>query len=98
MFPEISMNKEGGKSLQHVGGIKIAIDFRLDTNVNCRYLRISVREKYGAETSQKGRTETGKSMSLVPACPLLDGDGLAPILASDEGGFLKGGSNILFNH
>jgi len=54
--------------------------------------------KYGEETSQKERTETGKSMSLVPACPLLDGDDPCPILASDEGGFPKGDSNILFIH
>jgi len=37
-------------------------------------------------------------MSLVPACPLLDGDDQATILASDEGGFPKGDSNILFIH
>ena len=92
------MNKEGGKSLQHVGGIKIVIDFRLCTNVNCRYLRISVKENIGRKLLKNGEQKRAKSMSLVPACPLLDGDDQATILASDEGGFPKGDSNILFIH
>jgi hypothetical protein len=76
----------------------LAIDFRLCTNVNCRYLRISVRENMGRKLHKKGEQKRGKSMSLVPACPLLDGDDPCPILASDEGGFPKGDSNILFIH
>ena len=76
----------------------MAIDFRLYTNVNCRYLRISVRENMGGRLHKKIEQKRGKSMSLVPACPLLGGDDLGAILASDEGGFPKGGSNILFTH
>jgi hypothetical protein len=50
----------------------------------------------GEKLLKKGEQKRGKSMSLVPACPSLDGDDRAPILASDDGGFPKGGSNILF--
>jgi hypothetical protein len=50
----------------------------------------------GWRLHKKSEQKRGKSMSLVPACPLLDGDDLGPILASDEGGFPKGDSNILF--
>jgi hypothetical protein len=57
-----------------------------------------VKENLGRKLLKKGEQKRGKSLSLVPACPLLDGDGLAHILASDEGGFPKGGSNILFTH
>ena len=76
----------------------MATDFRLCTNVNCRYLRISVKENMGEKLLKKGEPKRGKSMSLVPACPQLDGDDLGAILASDEGGFPTGGSNILFTH
>jgi hypothetical protein len=54
--------------------------------------------KYGGKLLKKREPKRSKSMSLVTAYPLLDGDGLGPILASDDGGFLKGGSNILFLH
>ena len=76
----------------------MATDFRLCTNVNCRYLRISVKENMGEKLLKKGEPKRGKSTSLVPACPLLDCDDQGPILASDEGGFPKGDSNILFIH
>ena len=92
------MNKEGGKSLQRVGGIKIGHRLSPMYQRQLPILKDFGERKYGEETSQKERTETGKSMSLVPACPLLDSDDLGAILASDEGGFPKGGSNILFTH
>ena len=76
----------------------MATDFRLCTNVNCRYLRISVSENMGQNILKKREQKRGKSMSLVPACLLLDGDDLGAILASDEGVFPKGGSDILFTH
>gem|GEM_PF-4929775 len=59
----------------------MAIDFRLCTNVNCRYLRISVIENMGEKLLKKREQKRGKSMSLVPACSLLYGDDPRTILA-----------------